>query len=151
MPSCSQCSYNLAPVAVTFAFGFKSKTGDSVAASRALGRLAGAGLRAANFQHYRGITTGSCRMKPGFNLLPARFRSQGVAMIHDLLTVPIAWYLAFWLRYNLGEFPPDVDKAIVNSLLVILPVQAVAFSFSVYTVGCGGLPHSPILSVLSRR
>ncbi len=66
-------------------------------------------------------------MKPGTNLLPQRFRSQGVAIAHDLIVVPIAWYLAFWLRYNLGAFPPGIDKVIFNTLLVVLPVQATIF------------------------
>jgi hypothetical protein len=36
-----------------------------------------------------------------------RLRSRTVAFAHDLLTIPVAWLLAYWLRFNLEEIPPD--------------------------------------------
>lgn len=59
--------------------------------------------------------------------LPSRFRSQGIALIHDTLMVPIAWTLAFWLRFNLGWLPPDFYNSGVYSLWIIIPVQLMAF------------------------
>jgi hypothetical protein len=34
-----------------------------------------------------------------------RLRSRTVAFTHDLATVPVAWLLAYWLRFNLGAIP----------------------------------------------
>lgn len=58
-------------------------------------------------------------------LIPSRFRSQGAALAHDLLMVPIAWTLAFWLR--LETFPPEFVTGMLSSLIVIVPVQLTSF------------------------
>jgi hypothetical protein len=34
-----------------------------------------------------------------------RLRSRTAAFAHDLATIPAAWLLAYWLRFNLGEIP----------------------------------------------
>jgi FlaA1/EpsC-like NDP-sugar epimerase len=60
-----------------------------------------------------------------YKLIPARFRSQGAALAHDLLSVPIAWCLAYWLRLEI--FTPLFIDGMVNSLAVILPIQLAAF------------------------
>lgn len=41
---------------------------------------------------------------------------------HDLLMVPIAWFGAYWLRFNLGPIP----EGYLNQALILLPVIAVA-------------------------
>lgn len=56
-----------------------------------------------------------------------RLQSGWTVFVHDLLMVPIAWLVAYWLRFNLDVIPPDyLDQA-----LVLLPViwgsQAVLF------------------------
>ncbi len=61
------------------------------------------------------------------NLLPRQLRSQGVALTHDLLMVPLAWFFAYWLRFNLETIPPDLYQKAFSTLIVILPVQLVAF------------------------
>ncbi len=67
------------------------------------------------------------------NIIPARFQSQGTALIHDTLMVPIAWTLAFWLRYNLGVLPVEFFDEGLKALLIILPVQLGAFiAFGLY-------------------
>ncbi|MCU7842288.1 MAG: polysaccharide biosynthesis protein [Candidatus Thiodiazotropha sp. (ex Monitilora ramsayi)] len=60
-----------------------------------------------------------------YNKIPARFRSQGAALAHDLLSVPITWCLAYWLR--LETFTPEFIDSMLNSLLVIVPIQLAAF------------------------
>ena len=32
-------------------------------------------------------------------------RSRLAAVAHDTLAVPLAWYLAYWLRFNLERIP----------------------------------------------
>jgi FlaA1/EpsC-like NDP-sugar epimerase len=45
-------------------------------------------------------------------------RSRTVVFVHDLLTVPIAWFGAYWLRFNLDSFP----EGFFHQALVLLPV-----------------------------
>jgi FlaA1/EpsC-like NDP-sugar epimerase len=60
-----------------------------------------------------------------YNFIPKRFRSQGAALAHDLLMVPITWMLAYWLR--LETIPDDLYIGMTTSLAVILPVQLISF------------------------
>ncbi|MDE0155044.1 MAG: nucleoside-diphosphate sugar epimerase/dehydratase [Gammaproteobacteria bacterium] len=51
--------------------------------------------------------------------------------LHDVLMIPVAWYLAYWLRFNLGTIPE-------NSLQVatlMLPVVIICQSFSYFVFG----------------
>ena len=51
--------------------------------------------------------------------------------LHDILMIPAAWYLAYWLRFNLGTIPE-------NSLQVatlMLPVVIICQSFSYFVFG----------------
>jgi FlaA1/EpsC-like NDP-sugar epimerase len=62
-----------------------------------------------------------------------RFRSRTAAFAHDLLTIPVAWLLAYWLRFNLGEIPTEfLDGALVALPLVILVQGAVFWLFGLY-------------------
>ena len=55
------------------------------------------------------------------------FRNRWMAFLHDLLWVPVAVLLAFWLRFNLGDIPTSHVDAFQHLIVVSLPVQAVAF------------------------
>jgi len=47
--------------------------------------------------------------------------------------VPLAWTAAYWLRFNLGDLPPDYYDYGLRALLIILPVQLIAFAaFGLY-------------------
>ncbi len=59
--------------------------------------------------------------------IPHRLRSQGAAFIHDALMIPISWFLALWLRYNLGPIPPTALENALLSLAIILPIQVSSF------------------------
>lgn len=66
-------------------------------------------------------------------IIPSRFRSQGTALFHDILMVPVAWFMAIWLRFNLGSIPEEFYQGGVRALIVILPVQLAAFvAFGLY-------------------
>ncbi|MET0013498.1 MAG: nucleoside-diphosphate sugar epimerase/dehydratase [Sedimenticola sp.] len=56
-----------------------------------------------------------------------RLRSTESALIHDLLMVPTAWLLAYWLRFNLEMPPAEIFAGALKSLAVLIPVQLLAF------------------------
>jgi FlaA1/EpsC-like NDP-sugar epimerase len=56
-------------------------------------------------------------------------RNRWLAFFHDLLWVPAAIYLAFWLRFNLAEIPSAFLPSLELLVLLALPVQAAAFWF----------------------
>ncbi|MCU7933982.1 MAG: polysaccharide biosynthesis protein [Candidatus Thiodiazotropha sp. (ex Dulcina madagascariensis)] len=60
-------------------------------------------------------------------LIPRHLRSQAVALAHDVLMVPIAWFLAFWFRYNLEVLPASYYQDALLALLFVLPIQLTAF------------------------
>ncbi|MEW8328472.1 MAG: nucleoside-diphosphate sugar epimerase/dehydratase [Candidatus Thiodiazotropha sp.] len=60
-------------------------------------------------------------------ILPRHLRSQAVALAHDVLMVPIAWFLAYWLRYNLEVVPAAYYEDALVGLFFILPIQLTAF------------------------
>ena len=51
--------------------------------------------------------------------------------LHDLLMIPAAWYLAYWLRFNLGTIP---DNSLQVATLM-LPVVVICQSFSYLLFG----------------
>ena len=52
-----------------------------------------------------------------------------LAIIHDLAMIPVAWLGAYWLRFNLGTIPEDQLHTALNSLSILIAVQAVAFHY----------------------
>jgi FlaA1/EpsC-like NDP-sugar epimerase len=56
-------------------------------------------------------------------------RNRWLAFFHDLLWVPAAAYLAFWLRFNLGEIPSESLLSLESLVLLALPIQAASFWF----------------------
>ncbi len=62
-----------------------------------------------------------------------RLRSRTAAFVHDLVMIPAAWFLAFWLRFNLGDIPQEfVDGALTALPLVILVQGLVNWMFGLY-------------------
>jgi FlaA1/EpsC-like NDP-sugar epimerase len=62
-----------------------------------------------------------------------RLRSRTAALAHDLATIPVAWLLAYWLRFNLSTIPPDfLDGALVALPLVMLVQGTVYWFFGLY-------------------
>jgi FlaA1/EpsC-like NDP-sugar epimerase len=48
------------------------------------------------------------------------------ALAHDVVAAALAWYLAFWLRFN-TEIPEANFHTMVNSMLWVVPLQAAIF------------------------
>ncbi|MCH2191204.1 MAG: polysaccharide biosynthesis protein [Gammaproteobacteria bacterium] len=71
-------------------------------------------------------------------------------LLHDLLMIPIAWMLAFWLRYNLEAVPDIFLKTAIFSLPVVLSVQAVVNIFTGVHRGEWRFVSLPDLSLIVR-
>jgi len=62
-----------------------------------------------------------------------RLRSRVSAMIHDLVMIPVAWFIAYFLRFNLDAIPQIyLDQAIAVLPLVILIQGAAFWYFGLY-------------------
>jgi len=46
------------------------------------------------------------------------FRSRAAVFTHDLLMVPVAWFAAYWLRFNLDPF----SEIVIDQALRLLPI-----------------------------
>ena len=54
-------------------------------------------------------------------------RNRWLVFLHDLLWVPLAVFLAFWLRFNLGDIPAVHMHALQHMLMLALPLQMLTF------------------------
>ncbi|UHD15492.1 polysaccharide biosynthesis protein [Thiocapsa bogorovii] len=62
-----------------------------------------------------------------------RARSRLLVFLHDLLMIPMAWGLAYWMRFNLAYVPPEfIDEAIDTLPLVVLVIGSVYWMFGLY-------------------
>jgi len=52
------------------------------------------------------------------------FFSRWSAFAHDMLCIPIALFLAYWLRFNLEDVPQEMLEAEKILLIIALPIQA---------------------------
>ena len=61
------------------------------------------------------------------------FHSYGriTIFLHDVLMIPVAWYLAYWLRFNLDTIPEEF----VRTATLVLPVIIICQSFSYVVFG----------------
>lgn len=55
------------------------------------------------------------------------WRSRWAAFFHDSLSIPVAWLGAYWLRFNLGEIPPDILRDAIAFLPWVILLQTMAF------------------------
>lgn len=58
-----------------------------------------------------------------------RLQSRKVIFLHDLLIIPIAWFGAYWLRFNLGTIPEHHLNAAVKYLFLVVLMQTLVFRF----------------------
>jgi len=56
-----------------------------------------------------------------------RLRSRTAALVHDLVMVPVAWLLAYWLRFNLGTIPPDFLQGALAALPWVILIQGAVY------------------------
>lgn len=56
-------------------------------------------------------------------------RNRVAALTHDILVIPIAWFGAYWLRFNLEAVPPELLRVSVLALPIVIGVQGGCFWF----------------------
>ncbi|UZR30219.1 polysaccharide biosynthesis protein [Methylococcus mesophilus] len=56
-----------------------------------------------------------------------KLRSRTVIFLHDLLMVPLAWFGAYWLRFNLSEVPEPHLSVAIKWLPLVVVIQGVVF------------------------
>lgn len=56
-------------------------------------------------------------------------RNPTVAFLHDLLMIPVAWFGAYWLRFNLGAIPPEFLGPAMTWLPLVVIVQTGIFVY----------------------
>ncbi len=62
-----------------------------------------------------------------FGKVQQSFFNREAAILHDLLMIPLAWFLSYWLRFNLGTIPPELQAFALKYLFVLVPLQAAVF------------------------
>jgi FlaA1/EpsC-like NDP-sugar epimerase len=56
-----------------------------------------------------------------------RSRSRLMAILHDILIIPVAWFSAFWLRFNLDGIPEEALLTAIEQLPIVMLVQAATY------------------------
>lgn len=59
--------------------------------------------------------------------LADKLLNRGMAFLHDVLMIPVAWLGAYMLRFNLEGVPDYFWRHALISLLLVVPVQALVF------------------------
>jgi FlaA1/EpsC-like NDP-sugar epimerase len=62
-------------------------------------------------------------VKPWFE----RLRSRLVAFLHDLVMVPCAWMLAYWVRFNLDAIPGVFLEGALTALPLVVAIQGASY------------------------
>ena len=63
----------------------------------------------------------------------SQWRSRWAAFAHDLLSIPVAWLGAYWLRFNLGEIPTEIlSQALLTLPWVVLFQASALWIFGLY-------------------
>ena len=77
-----------------------------------------------------------------------RLRTPLAALMHDVLAIPIAWFGAYWLRFNLEQVPAEflraglIRRVIISRLPVLIGEGIPLF---------GSVPHDIRLSHIATR
>ncbi|MFA6409677.1 MAG: nucleoside-diphosphate sugar epimerase/dehydratase [Gammaproteobacteria bacterium] len=56
-----------------------------------------------------------------------RYKSLAIAFFHDMLMIPLAWVLAYWLRYSLDGLNLAVNFSVLEVLFVIIGMQVIFY------------------------
>lgn len=60
-------------------------------------------------------------------------RSRLLVFAHDMLMIPVAWGLTYWMRFNLAYVPPQfIDEAVKTLPLVMVVLGGVYWAFGLY-------------------
>ena len=62
-----------------------------------------------------------------------RLRSSSAVFAHDMLMIPVAWFGAYWLRFNMGVIPEFAISRAVEYLPYVVVIQTLFFcAFGLY-------------------
>ena len=56
-------------------------------------------------------------------------KTRWAALAHDLIMIPIAWLLAYWIRYKIGEYPDLLFERALHLLPAMLFIQGSTFFY----------------------
>lgn len=56
-------------------------------------------------------------------------KTRWAALAHDVIMIPIAWMLAYWIRYEIGEFPDHLLERALYLLPVVVLIQGSTFIY----------------------
>src|SRR5258705_11306236 len=56
-----------------------------------------------------------------------KLRTPSAIFLHELLAMPIAWMVAYWLRFNLSDIPESFLDQAISVLPLILIIQGSVF------------------------
>ena len=62
-----------------------------------------------------------------WNRIMILLRTRSAAFVHDIAMIPIAWFGAYWLRFNLDGIPENFRLQALHMLPVLLAVQGSLF------------------------
>lgn len=66
-------------------------------------------------------------------MMALKFRSRTSIFVHDLLMVPLAWFAAYWLRFNMDVIPDEYFYPAFLFLPGVIAIQVSAFwAFGLY-------------------
>lgn len=65
------------------------------------------------------------KFRPSLRLLKSRW----AALAHDLVMIPVAWMLAYWIRYKIGEYPEHLLERAMHLLPLMVLIQGSTFVY----------------------
>ncbi len=72
-------------------------------------------------------------IQPSVKAWLQRVGARLLVFLHDMLMIPAAWGLAYWMRFNLAYVPPEfIDEAINTLPLVVMVLGSVYWAFGLY-------------------
>jgi FlaA1/EpsC-like NDP-sugar epimerase len=75
------------------------------------------------------ITTDRCRMK-NLSIFINKICAKLLVLGFDLFAIPLAWYLAYWLQYNLRKFPHKfASRESLTALVVLFFLQTTCYYY----------------------
>ncbi len=56
-------------------------------------------------------------------------KSRWAALLHDIIMIPLAWMLSYWIRYKIGEYPDLLLERALHLLPLIIFIQGGTFIY----------------------
>jgi len=66
---------------------------------------------------------------PKITLSLRLLKTRWAALAHDIIMIPIAWLLAYWIRYEIGEYPDLLFERALHLLPLMVLIQGSTFVY----------------------